>query len=156
MSTGDYVRYLRALKGGPTPYEMEKTSGLSSSVYRQIEQRYRSTGSEADFTILAEFFEVPLEEFTERDAWSRKRLSSFLVDAMEQQVPVRFELRFGESISGTVVWSDLGAVMVAGEDNRDLVVQRHMIDRWEALGEFHPSEELSEDDNPEGEWLPEA
>ena len=59
MSTGDYVRQLRAVKGGPTPLEVEEGAGLTPGTYRQLEQRYRAIGSEEDLAKLAEFFQHP-------------------------------------------------------------------------------------------------
>jgi hypothetical protein len=42
MSTSDYLRYLRAVKGGPTPQDIETATGVPAGAYRQIEQRYRA------------------------------------------------------------------------------------------------------------------
>lgn len=131
MSAGDYLRYLRALKGGPTPAEIEQATGVPASVYRQIEQRYRAVGTEEELTKLAEYFGVDPKEVLDRQPWARKDLSAFLVDAEEQGQPVRFYLRTGEVLTGQVRWSDLGAALLELEDGRQLVVQRHMIDRWE-------------------------
>lgn len=131
MSAGDYLRYLRALKGGPTPMDIERATGVPASVYRQIEQRYRAVGTEEELTKLAEYFGVDPEELLDRQAWARKDLSAFLVDAEEQNQLVRFHLRTGQALTGHVRWSDLGAALLELEDGRQLVVQRHVIDRWE-------------------------
>lgn len=134
MSTGDYVRHLRALKGGPTPWDIEQATGVPSGTYRQIEQRYRAVGAEEELTKLAEYFGVPAEELLSRQQWTRKELSAFLVEATEQERPVRLELRTGETFVGRVLWSDLGAALLRLEDGREIVLQRHMIDRWAMLG----------------------
>lgn len=134
MSTGDYVRYLRAAKGGPTPHEIQEATGVSASVYRQLEQRYREIGEEEDLRKLADFFGVPAEELIDRTPWTRKALSQALVEASEAQHPIQLKLRSGETISGQVKWSDLGAVLLVLDDGREMVIQRHFVDRWEIAG----------------------
>lgn len=131
MSTGDYVRYLRATKGGPTPHDIQEATGITAGMYRQLEQRYREVGNEEDLTKLAEYFGVPAEELIDRAPWTRKALSAALVTARETQYPIRIELRNGEAIVGSVKWSDLGAALIVADDGREMVVQRHFIDRWQ-------------------------
>ena len=134
MSTGDYVRQLRAVKGGPTPLEIEEAAGLTPGTYRQLEQRYRAIGSEEDLAKLAKYFQVPVDELSNRQQWTRKDLSAALVEANEQDRSIRLELRTGENLAGKVIWSDLGAVLmrlVGG--GRELIVQRHIVDRWELI-----------------------
>jgi transcriptional regulator with XRE-family HTH domain len=133
MSTGDYVRQLRALKGGPTPLEIEQAAELEAGLYRQLEQRYRGVGSDEDLAKLAAYFQVPVEELTGRQQWTRKELSAALVEASEQNRPIRLELRTGDSLTGQVVWSDLGAALLQLDDGRELVVQRHIVDRWQLI-----------------------
>ena len=133
MSAGDYLRQLRAMKGGPTPTDIESATSVPSGTYRQIEQRYRAIGEEEELARLAAYFGVDLQELTSRQPWSRKELSAFLVEAAERDSTVRFALRTGESIDGKVLWSDLGAALLQREDGREVVVQRHIIDRWEIV-----------------------
>lgn len=133
MSTGDYVRQLRALRGGPTPLEIEQAAGLPAGLYRQLEQRYRGVGSEEDLAKLADYFRVPVEELTSRQQWTRKDLSAALVEANEQDRPIQLVLRSGQAITGKVVWSDLGATLLHLDDGRELVIQRHIVDRWELI-----------------------
>jgi transcriptional regulator with XRE-family HTH domain len=133
MSTGDYVRQLRAVKGGPTPVDIEQAIGLTPGTYRQLEQRYRAIGTEEDLAKLAEYFQVPVEELTTRQRWTRKDLSAALVEAAEQDRAIRLDLRTGDSLTGKVIWSDLGAALLHLDDGRELVVQRHIVDRWELL-----------------------
>ncbi len=134
MSTGDYVRYLRAVKGGPTPHDIQEATEITAGLYRQLEQRYRQVGDGEDLTKLAEYFGVPAEELIERAPWTRKALSAALVEAREGQQPIRLTLRGGETIVGNVKWSDLGAVLIVPEDGREIVVQRHFVDRWTVGG----------------------
>lgn len=133
MSTGDYLRHLRAAKGGPTPLDIEQATGVPSGTYRQIEQRYRAIGSEEELGKLAAYFGVDAEELISRQAWTRKELSAFLVEAFEEDRPVQLNLRTGDVLTGRVLWSDLGAALLEQEDGRQLVVQRHVIDRWEMV-----------------------
>jgi transcriptional regulator with XRE-family HTH domain len=133
MSTGDYVRYLRAMKGGPTPQDIEQATGVAAGNYRQIEQRYRAMGSAEELASLAGYFEVPADELTGRLEWTRKGLSAALVEAVEMDAPIRLELRSGHNVTGKVLWSDLGAALIQRDDGREVVVQRHMVDRWQIV-----------------------
>lgn len=133
MSAGDYLRYLRAVKGGPTPQDIEQATGVKAGDYRQMEQRYRAMGSDEELASLAAYFEVPPEELTGRVEWTRKALSAALVEAVEQDVPIRLELRSGHTVTGKVQWSDLGAALVLLDDGAEMVVQRHMVDRWQIV-----------------------
>ncbi len=133
MSASDYLRYLRAVKGGPTPQDIETATGVPAGAYRQIEQRYRSMGTEEELASLAAYFEVPTEELTSRVEWSRKALSAALVVAVEQDRPIQLALRNGHTITGKVQWSDLGAALLKLEDGHEVVVQRHMVDRWQIV-----------------------
>lgn len=134
MSTGDYLRYLRAVKGGPTPQDVEEATGVKAGDYRQMEQRYRAMGSEEALVSLAAYYQVPAEELISRVPWTRKALSAALVEAVEQDAPIRLELRSGHTVTGKVQWSDLGSALLLQEDGREVVVQRHMVDRWQ-IGE---------------------
>lgn len=131
MSAGDYLRYLRAVKGGPTPQEIETESGVPAGSYRQIEQRYRAFGSDEDLAKLAAYFAVPVEEITHRVEWTRKALSAALVEAIEEDMPIQLQLRTGHTITGKVQWSDLGAALIQQDSGDEVVVQRHMVDRWQ-------------------------
>jgi hypothetical protein len=99
-----------------------------------MEQRYRAMGSEEQLASLAAYFEVPAEELTGRVEWTRKALSASLVEAIEQDAPIRLELRSGHTVTGKVQWSDLGATLLLLDDGSDMVVQRHMVDRWQVVG----------------------
>jgi transcriptional regulator with XRE-family HTH domain len=133
MSAGDYLRHLRAMKGGPTPTDIESATGVPAGTYRQIEQRYRAVGDEEELAKLAEYFGVASQELTSRQPWTRKELSAFLVEAADQDSTIQLALRTGESMAGKVVWSDLGATLLRQADGRELVIQRHMIDRWKIV-----------------------
>lgn len=133
MSAGDYLRQLRAMKGGPTPTDIESATGVPAGTYRQIEQRYRAIGDDEELARLAEYFGVAAQELTSRQPWTRKELSAFLVEAIEQDSTVQLALRTGESMAGKVVWSDLGATLLQSTDGREMVIQRHTIDRWEMV-----------------------
>ncbi len=144
MSLGDYVRYLRALKGGPTPWQIEEATGVPSGIYRQIEQRYRAIGEDDILDRLAAYYQVPATELTWRYAWSRKALNAALAYAQENQAPVALEIRGGELIAGQLIWWDLGAIAVAEADGQTVVVQRHIVDRWHVPGVAAPVDEAGE------------
>ncbi|MBE2232262.1 MAG: hypothetical protein IAE85_02095 [Anaerolinea sp.] len=133
MSTGDYLRYLRAMKGGPTPQEVEEATGVKAGDYRQMEQRYRAIGSEEELASLAAYYQVPAEELTSRVQWTRKALSAALVEAVEQDAPIRLEMRSGHTVTGKVQWSDLGSALLLLDNGQEMVVQRHMVERWQLV-----------------------
>ena len=76
---------------------------------------------------------MPVDELTSRQQWTRKDLSAALVEANEQDRTIRLDLRTGENLAGKVIWSDLGAVLMRLDGGRELIVQRHIVDRWELL-----------------------
>jgi len=131
MSLGDYVRYLRAVKGGPTPWEIEAASGIPAGIYRQIEQRYRAIGEEQLLEKMATYYQVAPDELRWRQNWPRKGLTAALVDAQESARPLTLILRSGEVLTGAVLWWDLGAVELQEANGASVVVQRHIVDRWE-------------------------
>lgn len=133
MSTGDYLRYLRAVKGGPTPQDVEEATGVKAGDYRQMEQRYRAMGSEEELASLAAYYQVPAEELISRVPWTRKALSAALVEAVEQDAPIRLELRSGHTLTGKVQWSDLGSALLLLDNGQEMVVQRHMVERWQLV-----------------------
>lgn len=139
MSLSDYVRYLRALKGGPTPWQIEEVTGIPSGTYRQIEQRYRAVGEDDTLERLANYYQVPLADLIWRYPWSRKALNAALAFAQDNQVPVSLELRNGDIVEGRLAWWDLGALAVTGTDGALVVVQRHIIDRWQVPGVEAPA-----------------
>ena len=133
MSAGDYLRYLRAVKGGPTPQDIQDATGVKAGMYRQIEQRYRAMGTDDELASLAAYYEVPVEELTSRIEWTRKALSAALVEAVELDAPIKLELRSGHTLTGKVLWSDLGAALIQSDDGHEYTVQRHMVDRWQII-----------------------
>lgn len=132
MSLGDYVRYLRAMKGGPDFFAVEEATGVPAPTLRQIEQRYRRVGeSDEDLHKLADYYAVPVEELTwRREKW-RKLLSEALYTAQTEDRPIRLILRNGPTFEGRVLWWDLGATELELHDKGErLVVQRHIVDDW--------------------------
>ncbi len=141
MSSGDYLRYLRALKGGPDLFTVSEGSGVPPGTLREIEQRYRAVGDEETLEKLAQYYDVPVEELRWRHGWSRKALSLALDVAQAEDVPIQLNLRTGQSLRGKVVWWDLGATLLETDDGDQVVVQRHMVDTWEPRLETTVSEE---------------
>ncbi len=135
MSLGDYVRYLRAIKGGPDFFTIEEATGVSARTLRHIEQRYRRVGeNDEDLQKLAEYYAVPVEELTwRREKW-RKLLSEALYTAQTEDRPIRLILRDGPTFEGRVLWWDLGTTELELRDGSErLVVQRHAVDDWELV-----------------------
>jgi hypothetical protein len=133
MSLGDYVRYLRAMKGGPDLWTIQEASGVPSRTLREIEQRYRRVGeNDEDLQKLANYFGVPVEELTwRREKW-RKLLSEALYTAQTATRSIRLVLRDGPTFEGHVLWWDLGATELELSEGRGrVVVERHAVDDWE-------------------------
>jgi hypothetical protein len=133
VSLGDYLRYLRAMKGGPDFLTIEGATGVSCRISREIEQRYRRVGeNDDDLQKLADYFGVPVEELTwRREKW-RKLLSEALYSAQTENRLIRLLLRDGPTFEGRVLWWDLGATeLELATDGGRVVVQRHAVDDWE-------------------------
>lgn len=131
MSLGDYVRFLRAVKGGVTPWEMAEEADIPAGEYRQVEQRYREMASDEMVEGLARYFDVPVEELLRRRKWSRKALSADLDRARRQRRVIHLTMRMGDCLSGWIEWFDLGAALLRPSDGtEEIVVQRHMVDEW--------------------------
>ncbi|OIO91509.1 MAG: hypothetical protein AUK03_10960 [Anaerolineae bacterium CG2_30_64_16] len=131
MSLGDYLRILRARRGGITPWDIEAATDLPKGLYRQIEQRYRAVGDDESIQVLADFFDVPFEELRWRLDWPRKALSRALVAGREADASITLFLSTGQTVTGRVVWWDLGAVGLETLEAGLLVVQRHAVERWD-------------------------
>ena len=135
MSLGDFVRYLRAIKGGPDFLTVEEATGVPGRTLREIEQRYRRVGeSDEDLRKLADYYAVPVDELTwRREKW-RKLLSEALYTAQTEDRPIRLILRDGPTFEGRVLWWDLGATELDLLDGGEtLVVQRHAVDDWDLV-----------------------
>jgi transcriptional regulator with XRE-family HTH domain len=142
MSLGDYLRYLRARRGGPNPREIAEAAGLPhGGIISQIEQRYREVGDDETLEKLAAYFEVPVEELRWRRARSRKAFSTFINEAMMNDEVVCLHLRLGEDLVGRVRWWDLSALSLEPLDGTPLiVVQRHAVDDWEMVETTEPEQ----------------
>lgn len=135
MSLGDYVRYLRAKKGGPDFRVIEAATSVLCRTMREIEQRYRRVGeNDEDLKRLAAYFGVPVKELVwRREKW-RKLLSEALYTAQAENRSIRLTLRDGPTFEGQVLWWDLGATeleLPAGETR--VVIQRHAVDDWKLM-----------------------
>lgn len=131
MSLGDTLRVLRAKRGGITPLDIEAAlPDLPKGIYRQMEQRYRAVGDDASIRLLADLYGVPFEDLRWRLDWPRKALSRALVHAQQNDLPITLYLWDGRTVSGKVMWWDLGAAALTTDDG-EIVVQRHAAERWE-------------------------
>jgi hypothetical protein len=135
VSLGDYVRYLRAMKGGPDFWTVEEATGVPGRTLREIEQRYRRVGeSDEDLQKLADYYAVPVEALVwRREKW-RKLLSEALYTAQYEDRLIRLMVRDGPTFEGHVLWWDLGATELELSDGLGrLVVQRHAVDDWQLV-----------------------
>lgn len=131
MSLGDYLRYLRAMKGGLPLDEMaaamdwEKPGDIS-----QAEKRYRPVYDKALIEKLAAYYGRPAEEFHWHNARPRKFLTFAAARALETKEPLALTLRSGEILTGTIEWWDLGSLGLRLADGRLLCVQRQAVVDW--------------------------
>jgi transcriptional regulator with XRE-family HTH domain len=133
MSLGDELRYLRARAGGPTPFEIAEATGIDAGLYRQLEQRYREIGDDETVEKLAAYFGCDAGALKRARARSRKALSQHIASALQRTDPIQLELRTGETLSGRVVWWDLGTIGLDPEDSGTvIVVQRHAVTDWQS------------------------
>lgn len=130
MSLGDYLRLLRARHGGITPWDIEAAiPTLPKGLYRQMEQRYRAVGDDETIRLLAEFYGVSFDDLRWRLDWPRKALSRALVAAIKEDREITLDLWNGQTLTGKVLWWDLGATALATADG-EVIVQRHAVERW--------------------------
>lgn len=133
MSLSDYIKYLRAVKGGLTPWEIAEGSGVPARDIHLIEVKHRRMGDDDEaLQKLAAFFGVSVEDLTNRREAYRKRLTEFLHESRESKTPVVLRLESDEQINGTIQWYSREAVAIApqSEDNSPCIVQRGWISDW--------------------------
>ena len=136
MSLSDYIKYLRAVKGGLTPWEIAAGSGVAAREIHLIEVKHRRMGDdEAVLEKLAEFFGVPLEDLTSRRDSYRKRLTTFLEESQKDDSAVTLKMENGDEITGKVTWFGREAVALtphgsSGEREAPYIVQRGWVADW--------------------------
>lgn len=131
MSLGDYLRLLRAQRGGVTPFDIETAlPELTKGSYRQMEQRYRAVGDDESLRLIAGYYGQPFEELRWRLDWPRKALSRALVQALTTDAAISLYLWNGQEKTGRVKWWDLGALELETSDG-PIVIQRHAVARWD-------------------------
>lgn len=140
MSLSDYIKYLRTLKGGATPWEIAEGSGVSAGEIHFIEVKHRRVGEDdAMLEKLARYFGVQLSELTGRREAYRKLLTRLLEECLQSSCGVALKLESGEEVEGTVAWYSREAVAIApgktGEENCPFIVQRAWVADWRKAGE---------------------
>ncbi|HET7081844.1 MAG TPA: hypothetical protein VFM49_30815 [Chloroflexia bacterium] len=134
MSLSDYLKFMRATKGGVTPWEIADATGLSSKDVHLLEVKHRRMGEDdAMLAKLAQYFEVPVDDLVKRRDNFRKRLTGFVADRQRTQEPVVLVLESGEELHGTIAWFGREAVAVdltGGDPETPLVVQRAVVAEW--------------------------
>ncbi|HVF98802.1 MAG TPA: helix-turn-helix transcriptional regulator [Chloroflexia bacterium] len=143
MSLSDYIKYLRAVKGGVTPWEIAEASGVPASEVHLIEVKHRRVGEDDEIlSKLAGYFGVPLEDLTARRESYRKMLTQFLEDSKRKESQVTLTLESGEAVSGKIDWFSREAVALvpaggrateAGEATAadPYIVQRGWVASWQ-------------------------
>ena len=142
MSLSDYIKYLRAVNGGLTPWEIAEGSGVSAREIHLLEVKHRRIGEDDEMLgKLASFFNVPVEELMRRRDAYRKRLTTFLEESQEHASAVVLKLEDGEEIEGEVAWFAREAVAIepmrpdgATDGDGAIVVQRGWVADWRRAG----------------------
>lgn len=141
MSLSDYMKYLRAVGGGLTPWEIAERSGVPAREIHLLEVKHRRVGDNDEILEkLAAFFNVPPENFRNRREAYRKRLTSFLEENLQQASPVILKLEDGEQLEGTIAWFGREAVAITlldgdGKSSKEgndapYIVQRGWVSNW--------------------------
>ncbi len=134
MSLSDYLKFMRATRGGVTPWEIADMTGLSSKDVHLLEVKHRRMGEDdAVLAKLAKYFEVPVEELTSRRDSFRKRLTGLVADRERSQEPVTLVLESGETLHGRIAWFGREAVALlpdGGAADAPLVIQRAVVAAW--------------------------
>ncbi|MCP4423201.1 MAG: hypothetical protein GY803_01780 [Chloroflexi bacterium] len=131
MSLSDHLRYLRAMRGGSDTRTIAAAIDLEkpASVNR-AETQYRPVRDPELVAKLADFYGRPLEEFQWHNARPRKFLTFYAARALETKETASFTLRSGETLSGQIVWWDLGSIGLEVDDGRTIVIMRHAVVDW--------------------------
>ncbi len=132
MSLSDYVKYLRAAKGGVTPWEIAEATGVPAGEVHLIEVKHRRVG-EDDATLekLAGYFSVPVSDLASRRDSYRKLLTSFLAENQRAQRSISLKLENGEEVGGLVDWYSREAVALKPHASDDpYIVQRGWVASW--------------------------
>lgn len=142
MSLSDYIKYMRAVRGGATPWEIAEATEVPVSQVHLIEVKHRRVGEDdAVLEKLATYFDVPVEQLTSRRDWYRKLLTEFLGKSVQNSAKIALRLENGEELTGEVAWYSHEAVALSpssdatsGADIQDpVVVQRGWIASWRAI-----------------------
>lgn len=128
MSLGSYIIYLRGVKGGITPREVAQELEMPEHYIHAIELE-KHAGDTDSRTKLAEYFDIPVEEFSD---YARSTHSRFMeVLKKERRPQIGFLLMNGETLVGTVDGADSSIVKIV-ELNTGIktILQRHAIKKW--------------------------
>ena len=140
MSLSDYIKYLRTLKGGATPWEIAEGTGVPAGEIHFIEVKHRRVG-EDDVVLekLARYFGVELCELTSRREAYRKLLTHLLEECLQSSSGIALKLESGEEVEGMIAWYSREAVAIvpreSGEESCPYIVQRAWVADWRRAGE---------------------
>jgi hypothetical protein len=134
MSLSDYIKYLRAVKGGLTPWEIAAGSGVPAREVHLLEVKHRRMGEDdVMLNSLADFFGVAVTDLTSRRDAYRKRFTTFLEESQKEDLAVTFKMEGGEEITGKIEWfgREAAALRPETEDaSAPYIVQRSWVADW--------------------------
>jgi len=139
MSLSDRIKYLRAVSGGLTPWEIAEKSGVPAREIHLIEVKHRRVGENDEYLRkLALFFEVSPDDLINRREAYRKRLTFFLEENQGPESPIILKLEDGEELEGHISWfgrEALGLITSGGSEEHPVVIQRGWVANWRPSGD---------------------
>lgn len=131
MSLGDYVRLLRAQRGGHDHADFAAAYGDGATKQLHLlEMRQRDISDGALLEKIAVFYGVSVPELQWHRQRSRKALSRYLLDAQLASRSITLRLRTGEELTGELTTWDLTAIGLKYANGALLVIQRHAVIDW--------------------------
>lgn len=131
MSLGDYVRLLRAQRGGHDHADFAAAYGdAATKQLHLLEMRQRDISDDALLEKIAVFYGVSVPELQWHRQRSRKALSRYLLGAQLASRSITLRLRTGEELTGELTAWDLTAIGLKYANGALLVIQRHAVIDW--------------------------
>lgn len=144
MTLGNYISYLRAMRGGISPQDVAEQTGIDRYTLWELEVKHRQVGDDDMLHKLSEFFGVSYDDLATRREHFGKRFTSFLWRRLNDHEPAWFVVRFGERVEGRVRWANMLSFALDIEDRPDpLVVLRHAVDDWGLLRQTQTAQEAA-------------
>ncbi len=133
MSLADFSRFMRAKNGGWGFEDLSARVGapVAKQLF-QLERKQRDVATDDLIEQMAQLYQTPVEELRWHQERSRRALNTFCTQHQAAKTAVTLKLRYGPSLSGTILWHDIAAIgLNTGTPEQLIVVQRHAVIDWE-------------------------